>query len=89
MAGVALSSSGDSVTRVKLMGGPEVDADTSEVVTDCIGPSSCGIGEICWVFREFVTELVEKLGVRGGIGKWVGGSGKDPRDAIERTLPSS
>jgi hypothetical protein len=36
-----------------------------------------------------VAEFDEKLVVRGGIGKWVGGSGKNPRDTIERTLPSS
>ena len=33
--------------------------------------------------------MVEKLVVRGGIGKWLGGSGKDPSDTVERTLPSS
>ena len=36
-----------------------------------------------------MAEFDEKLVVRGGIGKWVGGSGKNPRDTIERTLPSS
>ena len=46
-AGVALSSSGDSVTLLKAMGGPGLDPDTSEDVRDCATPSPCKIGELC------------------------------------------
>lgn len=83
----AFSSSGDSVTRGKFEGGSELDPDTSEDVRICIAPSPCGV--LCWMVGELVAELDEKLPVRGGIGKWFGGSGKEPRVAIERTLPSS
>jgi hypothetical protein len=80
----AISSSGDSVTRGN---GSELDPDTSEDVRICIAPSPCGM--LCWMVGELVAELDEKLPVRGGIGKWFGGSGKEPREVIERTLPSS
>jgi hypothetical protein len=88
-AGVALSSIGDSVTLGKATVWPELGPDTSEDVRVCSGPSLCKPDELCWGIGVLVAELDEKLVVRGGIGKCVGGSGKDPRDVIERTLPSS
>ena len=88
-AGIALSSIGDSVTLGKATVCPELSPDTSKDVRDCSGPSLCKPEELCWGSGVLVVELDGKPVVRGGIGKCVGGSGKDPRDAIERTLPSS
>ena len=85
--GAAVSSSGDSVTRGKIEGGSELDPDTSEDVRICVAPLPNRV--LCWMVGELVAELDEKLPVRGGIGKWFGGSGKEPRESIERTLLSS
>ena len=45
-AGVALSSSGDSVTLGNTMVGPELVPDRSDDVRDCDGPSLCKLEEL-------------------------------------------